>query len=95
MKLTDAEFSALCREHQVAGFLNLRKLLPSDIAAVKALRAETALVSSPEYRALNAPQNEEFASMVRVHMLSEKLEWTTENLLLAVKHVLASLSQPL
>lgn len=80
----------MCREERVAGFLNLRKLLPSDIEAAKALRAETAFVESAEFLQLNAPPGAEFARSVRAYLFSNHLEWSAENLLAAAKHVLAT-----
>jgi len=90
MTIPDAQFAAMCREQRLPGFLNLRKLLPSDTAAAKALRAETAFVSTSEYRALHAPQTEDFALQVRTYLIAHELEWNFENLLAASKHVLSA-----
>lgn len=90
MRLPLDQFATCCREHRVAGFLNLRKLLPTDIEAAKALRAEIAFVESPEFLQLNAPAGPEFARSVRAYLFSQQLEWNPENLLAAAKHVLDS-----
>jgi len=90
MRLPLDQFAAMCREQRVAGFLNLRKLLPSDIEAAKALRAEIAFVESPEFVQLNAPSTPEFARKVRAHLVANRLKWNAENLLAATKHAMDS-----
>lgn len=89
MRLPLDQFARMCREERVAGFLNLRKLLPSDIEAAKALRAETAFVESAEFLRLRAAHTPEIARSVRGYLLSNQLEWNAENLLAAARHVLA------
>lgn len=88
MRLPLDQFARICREEEIAGFLNLRKLLPSDIEAAKALREENAFVQSPEFLQLNAPSSPEFARKVRAHLVAHRLEWNAENLLAAATYVL-------
>jgi hypothetical protein len=90
MKLPLDQFVRMCREEQVAGFVNLRKLLSSDLEAAKALRAEAAFVNSPEYLELQAPTTPEFGFAVRTYLIRNQREWNAENLLDATRHVLAS-----
>lgn len=88
MSLSLSDFAKLCRDEQVPGFLNLRKLLPSDLEAAKALRVECEFVRTDEFVALNAPRDEEFALKVRTYLIANKLDWTFENLLTATTHAL-------
>ena len=78
----------MCKANRVEGFLNLRELLPSDLEAAKALRAETDFVKSPEYVALEAPRNKDFARKVRQYLLANQTEWNAANLLAGCRHVL-------
>lgn len=81
-------FAEQCRRWKVPGFLRLAELLGNDIAAAKAMRAETAFVQTPEWLALGAPRDLDFAKKVRTFLIEQKLEWNNGNLLKACKHVL-------
>ena len=91
LPLTDAQFASLCRAERVEGFLRLRELLPSDLAAAKALRAEAAFVDSAEYRALQLPEDQSgFARKVRLYLIENAMDWNSDNLLFAAKRVLGT-----
>ena len=91
LPLTDAQFASLCRAERVEGFLRLRELLPSDLAAAKALRAEAAFVESAEYRGLQLPEDQSgFARKVRLYLVENEMDWNSDNLLFAAKRVLGA-----